>query len=46
MHKPESLLKNETHKILYDFYIQTDHQIPVRRLDRVIINKKKFLIER
>ena len=25
MHKPESVLKNETHKILWDFEIKTDH---------------------
>ena len=28
MHKTESILQNETHKILWDFEIQTDHQIP------------------
>ena len=27
MHNPESVLKNETHKILYDFEIQMDHLI-------------------
>ena len=27
MHKPESALENDTHKILWDFKIQTDHQI-------------------
>ena len=27
MHKPESVLENETHKILWDFQIQTDHPI-------------------
>ena len=35
MHKPESVLKNETQKIL------CDHQISVRRPDLVIVNKKK-----
>ena len=29
--KPESFLENETHKLLWDFEIQTDHQIPARR---------------
>ena len=29
-HHPESVLENETHKILYDFEIQTDHLISVR----------------
>ena len=28
MHKLESLLKNEMHKILWDFEMQTDHPIP------------------
>ena len=41
MHKPESVLENETHKILWDFEIQTDHLIPARRPDLVLINKKK-----
>ena len=30
MQKPEYVLANETHKILWDFGIQTDHQIPIR----------------
>ena len=34
MHKPESFLVNETHKILWDFEIQTDHLISVRRTDQ------------
>ena len=40
-HKPESVLENDTHKILWDFEIQTDHLIPARRPDLVLINKKK-----
>ena len=40
MHKPESVRENKAHKILCDFEIQTDHLIPVRRLDLVIINHK------
>ena len=43
MYKPESILKNETHKILRDFEIQTDHIIHVRRPNLVIINKKENL---
>ena len=32
LHKQESTLENETHKILWDFEIQTDHRIiPSRR---------------
>ena len=41
MHKPESVLENETHKILWDFEIKTDHLIPARRPDLVLINRKE-----
>ena len=41
MHNPESVLENETHKLLWDFEIQTDHQISARRQDLIIIKKKK-----
>ena len=41
MHNPESVLKNETQKLLWDFEIQTDHLISARRQDLIIINKKK-----
>ena len=41
MHKPESVLENEIHKILWDFEIQTDHLILARRPDLQLINKKK-----
>ena len=41
MHKPESFLKNETNKILCDFEIKTDYQIPARRLNLVIVIQKK-----
>ena len=41
MHKTESILDNESHKILWGFEIQTDHLIPVRRLNIVLMNKKK-----
>ena len=30
MHNIESVLENETHKILWDFVIQTDHLILTR----------------
>ena len=36
-----SVLENDTHKLLWDFNIQTDHLIPARRPDLIIINKKK-----
>ena len=41
MHKPESVLENETHKILLDFAIQTDDSIYVNWPDLVLIDKKK-----
>ena len=41
MHNPASVLENATHKLLWDFNIQTDHLIPARRPDLIIINKKK-----
>ena len=40
MHNPESVLENETHKLLWDFEIQMDHLISVRQPD-LILNKKK-----
>ena len=42
MHKPAPVLENDTHKILWDFIIQTDHLISARRPDLIIINKKKI----
>ena len=41
MHNPAPVLENDTHKLLWDFNIQTDHLIPVRRPDLIIINKMK-----
>ena len=41
MHNPAPVLENDTHKLLCDFNIQTDHLIPARRPDLIIINKKK-----
>ena len=41
MLKSESVLVNETLKLLWDFEIQTDHLILVRTLNIVIISKKK-----
>ena len=35
--------ENNTHKLLWDFDIQTDHLISARRLDLIIIIKKKIL---
>ena len=41
MQNPAPVLKNDSHKALWDFNIQTDHLIPARRLDLIIINKRK-----
>ena len=41
MHNPAPVLENATHKLLWDFNIQTDHLIPERRPDLIITNKKK-----
>ena len=45
MQNPQSVLENETHKLLWDFEIQTDHQISARPLDLIIINKQKRTCE-
>ena len=41
MHNPAPARENHTHKLLWDFNIQTDHLIPARRPDLIIINKKR-----
>ena len=41
MHNRESIPENETHKLLWDFDIQTDHLFLARRPDLIIINNKK-----
>ena len=41
MHNPSPVLENDTHKILWDFDMQTNHLISARRPDRIIINNKK-----
>ena len=41
MQNPASVLENNTHKLLWDFDIQTDHLISARRPDLVIINNNK-----
>ena len=44
MHKSKSVLDNMRYKILLDFEIQTDHLIPARRPDLVLIYMKKELV--
>ncbi len=43
MHRTESVPKNSTQKVLWAFAgkKKTHHQIPVSRLDLVLVNKKK-----
>ena len=41
MHNPASVLENNTHKLLWNFDIQTDHLILARRPNLIILNKKK-----
>ena len=41
MHNPNSVLKNEMHKLLWDFKIQTDNLTLARLPELIIINKKK-----
>ena len=38
MRNPAPVLVNDTHKLLWDFNIQTDHLIPTRRPDLIISN--------
>ena len=41
MHNPALVLKDNTHKLLWDFDIHTDHLISARKPDLIIINEKK-----
>ena len=41
MHNPAPVLETDTHKLLWDFDLRTDHLILARRPDLIIINKKK-----
>ena len=41
MYNPAPVLDNNTHKLLWDFDIYTDHLISARRPDLIIINEKK-----
>ena len=45
MHNPEPLLENDTHKLLWDFDIQTDQLISAWRPDLIIINEKKKIFK-
>ena len=44
MHNPAPVLENDTHKLLWDFDVHTDHLIQARRPDLILlgqVNKKK-----
>ena len=41
MHNPSPVLENDSHKLLWDVNIQTDHLTPARRSDVIIIYKRK-----
>ena len=41
MHNPASILENDSHKLQWDFNIQTDHLIPARRQQLMVINEEK-----
>ena len=41
MHNPASPLENNTHKLLWNFHIRTDHLFSARRPNLIIIKKKK-----
>ena len=45
MHNPAPVLENDLHKLQWDFNIQTDHLIPARRPDLIIINKRKRIFK-
>ena len=45
-HNPAPVLENYSHKLLWEFNIQTDHLIPARRPDLIIITEKKKKKER
>ena len=40
MHNPAPVPENDTHKLLWDFDIHTDHQISASRPSLIIIKKK------
>ena len=41
MHNAAPVQENGTHKLQWDFDIQTDHQISARRPDLTVFDKKK-----
>ena len=43
MQNPAPVLENDSYKLLWDFNIQTDHLIPARKPDLIIMNKRKII---
>ena len=43
MHKPEPILENINHNILWEFEMEANHLIPTRRPDLALSNMKKEL---
>ena len=43
MRNPTPVLENETHRLLWNFDIQTDHLILARKPDLIVINKTENL---
>ena len=41
LHNPAPVLENDTHKLIRDFDIQTNHRISARIPDLILINKRK-----
>ena len=41
MHNPAPVPENNTHKLLWEFDVHTDHLISARRQDLILIKKKK-----
>ena len=44
-HKPDVVMENDKCKILWDFTIQTDHEIYGRRPDVIVVQKDKNLCQ-
>ena len=40
---PAPFLENETHNLIWDFNIQTNHLMSARRPDLLIVNKRKII---
>ena len=45
MHNPIAILENDTHKILWDFDIQTNHLISAKRPDLIIKNRTCKIVD-